>query len=124
MSVLEIAEQEIIPRKFLEAILVQLRNAGIVASQLGKNGGYRLAKPPAAITIGLIVRVIDGPLAPTACASERAFRVCEECTGQTHCETRILMRQIRDAIAAVLDHTTLEEVCRKRDVEGALSYDI
>ena len=123
MSVYEIAEAERIPRKFLEAILVELRNAGIVESQLGKKGGYRLAKSPGAITIGAVIRIVDGPLAPLPCARETGVRVCEECMGQ-RCETRIIMRQVRDAMAKVLDHTTVAEACTRSDAEHALTYDI
>lgn len=123
LPVIEIAETEKIPRKFLEAILVQLRNAGLVESQLGKKGGYRLAKSPDSITIGAIVRVIDGPLAPLPCARETRSQLCEECVGQ-NCETRLIMRQVRDAIAGVLDHTTLTDACAKSDAEHVLTYDI
>jgi Rrf2 family protein len=123
IPIVEISEGERIPRKFLETILVQLRNAGIVESQLGKKGGYRLAKSPQAITIGAIVRIVDGPLAPLPCARERGSQLCEECTGQ-RCETRVIMQQVRDAIASVLDHTTLAEACARSDAEQALSYDI
>ncbi|MBV8070031.1 MAG: Rrf2 family transcriptional regulator [Acidobacteriaceae bacterium] len=122
IPVIEIAESENIPRKFLETILVQLRNAGIVESQLGKNGGYRLAKSPDAITIGAVVRVVDGPIAPLPCVREKGAQICEECTRQ-RCETRFIMRQVRDAIAGVLDHTTLVEACARSD-EDALTYEI
>lgn len=123
LSVVEIAEKERIPRKFLEAILVQLRNAGIVESQLGKKGGYRLAKPPAAITIGSVIRVLDGPIAPLPCAREKGTQICKECVGQ-RCETRMIMWEVRQAIVGVLDHTTLVDACAKRDSEHALTFDI
>ena len=123
LSVVEIAEREKIPRKFLEAILVQLRNAGIVESQLGKKGGYRLAKSPAGITIGTVVRVVDGPIAPSPCARERGEQICEECIGR-RCETRMIMREVRNAVAEVLDHTTLADACTKSDAEHALNYEI
>jgi len=123
LSVVEIAEREKIPRKFLEAILVQLRNAGIVESQLGKKGGYRLAKPPAAITIGTVVRTVDGPIAPLPCAREKEEQTCAECVGQ-RCETRMIMREVRNAMEGVLDHTTLADACTKSDAEHGLTYEI
>jgi Rrf2 family protein len=106
----ELAEREKIPRKFLEAILLELKNAGVLRSKKGKGGGYALARPSERITIGEIVRVIDGPLAPIPCASERNFVRCEECTDETTCGTRQVMKKVRDAIAAILDTTTLADV--------------
>jgi Rrf2 family protein len=119
------AEQEKIPRKFLEAILVQLRNSGVVNSRKGRGGGYVLAIPPGQVTIGSIIRIIDGPLAPLPCASESAFRRCEECPDTGPCGTRRVMRQVRDAIAGILDHTTLASVCEERAAaEAELTYEI
>ena len=106
----ELAEREKIPRKFLEAILLELKNAGVLRSKKGKGGGYALARPAERITIGEVVRVIDGPLAPIPCASERNFVRCEECTDETTCGTRQIMKKVRDAIAAILDTTSLADV--------------
>jgi Rrf2 family protein len=124
IAVAEIAERERIPRKFLEGILVQLRNSGLVESYMGKKGGYRLAKSPGDITIGAVIRIIDGPLAPLPCASESQFRACDECLGRGRCETRVIMRQVRDAIARVLDHTTLAQACKQSDASAELNFDI
>ena len=106
----ELAEREKIPRKFLEAILLELKNAGILKSKKGKGGGYSLARPPKLITMGQVIRIIDGPLAPIPCASERAFVKCEECVDEATCGTRQVMKKVRDAIAAILDGTTLADV--------------
>jgi Rrf2 family protein len=106
-----VAEAERIPKKFLEAILLQLRGQGLLESRKGKRGGYALALPPEQITLGSIIRLIDGPLAPLPCASETAYRKCDECVDENRCGTRIIMRQVRDAMAAILDHTTLADVC-------------
>jgi Rrf2 family protein len=106
----DLAERERIPRKFLEAILLELRNAGILQSKKGKGGGYALARPAAAITIGQVMRAIDGPLAPIPCVSERAYVRCEECPNEESCGTRLVMKEVRDAIAKVLDGTTLADV--------------
>jgi Rrf2 family protein len=108
-----LAEAETIPKKFLEQILVSLKSAGFVASKKGKGGGYVLAQPPEKITIGSVIRAIEGPLAPLPCASETRFRKCDECVDIQTCGTRIVMRQVRDAMAAILDETTLAMVCKK-----------
>jgi len=108
-----LAQEETIPKKFLEQILVSLKSAGFVSSKKGKGGGYVLAQPPEKITIGSVIRAIEGPLAPLPCASETRFRKCDECVDIQTCGTRIVMRQVRDAMAAILDETTLTMVCRK-----------
>jgi len=106
----DIAEAEQIPKKFLDAILADLRNAGFVHSKKGKGGGYALARPPKEISIGAVVRALDGPLAPIQCASKTVYRRCDDCTNEKHCAVRLVMLQVREAIAGVLDNTTLEEM--------------
>ena len=110
-----LSQQECIPHKFLELILLHLKNKGLVESKKGRNGGYYLAKPPEQITIGSVIRLIDGPLAPLPCASETAYRKCEECIDEQNCETRIVMRRVRDAMAEILDRTSLADVCAEVD---------
>ncbi len=110
-----LATEETIPLKFLEGILLDLKGHGLLESKRGKHGGYLLRRPPSSITIGSIIRSMEGPLAPLPCASETAFRPCEECADVESCGTRIIMRQVRDAIAGVLDQTTLADVIRLVD---------
>jgi Rrf2 family protein len=110
-----LSQRECIPHKFLELILLHLKNKGLVESKKGRNGGYYLAKSPDQITIGSVIRLIDGPLAPLPCASETAYRRCEECIDEQNCETRIVMRRVRDAMAEILDQTTLADVCAEVD---------
>ena len=117
-----LAREEAIPLKFLEAILLDLKSRGLLESKLGRKGGYRLARPPSAITIGSIIRVMEGPLAPLPCASETAFKACEECVDVENCGTRIIMRRVRDAISDVLDRTTLAELLKQ--VESGQSVPI
>ncbi|WP_395740952.1 RrF2 family transcriptional regulator [Prosthecobacter sp.] len=109
ISVSTLAEQEHLPFKFLEAILFELRTAGYVESMRGKYGGTRLAKPMKAIKMGEIVRLIDGKLAPIGCASETEYEKCS-CPDETHCGLRMLMIDVRNAIANILDKYTLENV--------------
>lgn len=102
----DIAEANNIPKKFLDAILGELRNAGFVQSRKGKEGGYRLARPANEIKVGHIVRVLDGPLAPIACASRTRYERCEDCD-EASCEVRHMMLEVRQAIADVLDNRSL-----------------
>lgn len=111
----QLAEDEAIPKRFLEQILLSLKNHGVVLSKKGKGGGYYLAKPPAEITLAYIIRMIEGPLAPLPCASETQFRKCDECADVETCGTRIVMREVRDAIAGILEKTTLAAVCTEVD---------
>jgi Rrf2 family protein len=112
--VADVAEANNIPKKFLDAILGDLRNAGLVVSRKGKGGGYRLARTPDQITVGAIVRVLEGPLAPIACASHTRYQPCDDCDVAS-CQVRHMMVDVRNAIAAVLDKTTLAEM---RDMDG------
>jgi Rrf2 family protein len=112
----ELAEDEAIPKRFLEQILLALKSGGIVVSKKGKGGGYSLAQPPDAISLASVIRVMEGPLAPLPCASETRFRPCEECVDFETCGTRIIMREVRDSIAEILEQTTLASVCRKVDL--------
>jgi len=105
-----IAERERIPRKFLEAILVQLRDNGMVDSRRGSLGGHRLAREPSSISVADIIRVIDGPLALTPCASVTRFRPCIDCGDVNACRLRNLMREARDAVAEVLENRSLSSL--------------
>lgn len=105
----ELAAQEQLPVKFLEQILQALKEAGFVESERGKFGGYRLAKPLRDIRIGEIVRLIDGPLAPINCVSQTAYEKCS-CPDEAHCGLRMLMLDVRNAIAGILDRYTLADV--------------
>ena len=103
----EIADTQQIPRQFLGNILSELRMAGLVHSKKGKGGGYFLSRPPAQISIGEIIRVLDGPLMPMACASRLDYRPCSDCEEEAHCRVRAVMLQVRETTARVLDNTSL-----------------
>jgi Rrf2 family protein len=109
VRVTELAKAEDLPIKFLEQVMQQLREAGFVESERGKHGGYRLAKPADKIHVGEIVRLIDGPLAPIGCVSQTAYEPCN-CPDEKHCGLRMLMLDVRNAIAAILDRYTLADV--------------
>jgi Rrf2 family protein len=106
----DLAEQEGIPKKFLELILLELKNHGILQSKKGKGGGYFLGRTPDLIRLGQVIRILDGPLAPLPCVSQTAYRRCDECDDELTCGIRIVMKEVRDATAKVLDGTTLADV--------------
>ena len=108
-----LAREESIPLKFLEVILLDLKSHGLLESKLGRKGGYRLSRAPSTVTIGSINRIMEGPLAPLPCASETAYKPCAECADVESCGTRIIMREVRDAISEVLDRTTLADLLRR-----------
>jgi Rrf2 family protein len=103
----DIAADNNIPRKFLDAILLELTKAGILSSKKGKGGGYMLARPADAVTAGQIIRILDGPLAPIACASRTAYRPCPDCPDVDACAIREVMLDVRDAMSLILDRTSI-----------------
>lgn len=111
----DLADSETIPKKFLEHILLSLKGYGLIQSKKGRGGGYSLAQSPRHVMLGPIIRMVEGPLAPLPCASETRFRKCDECMDADCCATRIVMRDVRNAIANVLDNTSLEDACRRSD---------
>lgn len=111
----KLSQEESIPQDFLENILLYLKGVGLVESKKGKGGGYLLARNPEEVTLGSIIRLMEGPLAPLPCASETAYRKCDECVDDSICGTRMVMREVRDAIAGILDRTSLAQVCRRMD---------
>jgi len=121
VGILEIAQDQNIPKKFLDAILLELRRNGLVHSRKGRGGGYVLSRPPAEISVGRIIRVLDGPLAPIGCASKTAYRPCADCADIKACQTRRLMQQVRDAMAGILDNTTLAEMLAMPEAESLVA---
>jgi Rrf2 family protein len=109
MMISEIAEQQVIPKKSLEQILLDLKHQGIVASRRGKSGGYLLLKPAHEITYGEVLRIIDGPIAPLPCLSITAYRKCDDCDGEQTCEIRHVFAKVADATRKVLFSTTIAD---------------
>ncbi len=112
MQLKQIAEQENIPVKYLEQVLLSLRHAGLLHSRMGVGGGYHLAKSAAQISLGHIIRVLDGPLAPVNCVSQTAYEPCG-CPDESSCGLRLAMLDVRNNISAVLDNTTLADIIRR-----------
>jgi Rrf2 family protein len=109
VQIKEIAEREKIPAKFLEQILLTLKNAGLLHSKMGVGGGYYLAKTADEISLGQIIRVLDGPVAPIRCVSQMAYESCG-CPDEEACGLRLVMFDVRNAMANILDNTSLADV--------------
>ena len=106
----ELARRDAIPKKYLEAILLELKRHGVVQSRKGKGGGYFLRRTPNDVTFGHVIRLLDGPLAAVPCVSQMAYMKCIECVDEDTCGVRLAMKEVRDATARILDHTTLADV--------------
>lgn len=113
VQIKEIAQREQISSKFLEQILLTLKNAGLLHSKMGIGGGYYLARPSKEITLGQIFRVLDGPVAPIKCVSQMAYEPCG-CPDEETCGLRLVMGDVRNAIADILDHTSLADVTKRQ----------
>jgi len=110
LSVATIAEEEHIPRKFLEAILLQLRNEGIVGSKMGANGGYYLTKHPDEIVLSTVLRLTGGPIALLPCVSLNFYERCEECPSEELCSLHDVMLEVREASIRILSKTSLADL--------------
>jgi len=108
----DIAEQERIPQKFLEAILLDLKNSGILGSKKGKGGGYYLLKNPAEVNLAQIMRLFDGPIALIPCVTYVYYQTCEECKDEETCAIRAVFKEVRDATVTILKRSTLAELIR------------
>lgn len=115
----EIADEQRIPKKFLEQILLDLKHHGIVASRRGKSGGYLLLRPAEHITFGEVLRIIDGPIAPLPCLSRMAYRPCQDCVSEASCEIRRVFARVAIATREILDRTTIAESLAADEQEKA-----
>ncbi len=120
MLISDLAKKGRMPQKFLEAILLELKNNGVLQSKKGKGGGYSLGKKAEDIKFGSVIRLLEGPLALLPCVSQMAHRKCDECTDEAACGIRILFKEVRDRTAEILDSTSLAKV---RDVESKIVKD-
>jgi len=113
VRIADLAREEQIPKKFLESILLALRNHGLLQSRKGQGGGYLLAREPGKIFLGQVIRLFDGPLAPVPCASQTAYVPCDDCEDEARCGVRLAMKDVRDATARILDQTSLATLRRR-----------
>jgi Rrf2 family protein len=122
VQIKDLAERQKIPAKFLEQILLSLKNAGLLQSKMGIGGGYYLSRSASEITLGHIVRVLDGPLAPIRCVSQMAYEPCG-CPDEQTCGLRMVMSDVRNAITNILDHTSLADVAGRVETAQKLYID-
>ncbi len=125
----DLAAKQQIPKKFLEQILLELKNVGILQSKSGKGGGYTLSRAPQQVTFGEVIRVLDGPFAPVPCVSKTAYAKCTECADETTCAIRLVMADVREAVSNILDRTTFSEALERSrmaalNAAGLVSYQI
>ena len=109
MSAAKLADEEGLPRQFLDRILLDLNRQGWVDSRRGPKGGHRLAVAPATITFGAVVRAIDGPLALLPCVSKTAYRRCDDCPDEEACAVRGVFAEVREAASALMDRYPIEQ---------------
>lgn len=115
----EVAEAHAISKKFLDAILRELRIAGLILARKGRSGGYGLARAAEKITVGEVLRVLDGPIAPIQCAQRSGYRPCHDCPDASVCAVRLTMMDVREAIASVIDHRSIADVVAATDALAA-----
>lgn len=113
IQIVKIAEEEQIPRKFLEQILLEMRNAGILYSKKGAGGGYNLNKAPEDIYLSQVIRLIEGPIALLPCVSLNFYRSCEECTEEHACGIRDTFIDVRNAMLNILNDTSVSDLIEK-----------
>lgn len=106
----EISEAQQIPKKFLEAILLELKQNQIIKSKKGRNGGCSLARKPSEISLAQVYRLVEGPIAPVSCVSLNFYAKCEDCIDEGSCKLRLLMINLRDAHLQILEKTSLEDL--------------
>lgn len=107
MQAAELASKQRLPKKFLEAILLELTRRDLLRSRKGKGGGYVLSRKAGDITVGEVIRALEGPLALVPCVSQTAYQRCHECVDEETCGVRLAMKEVRDATAHILDNTSL-----------------
>ena len=115
MLISEIAQKEQLPKKFLEAILLELKRSGFLGSKKGAGGGYYLMKKSEEIKLASIIRVIDGPIALLPCVSLNFYEKCDECTSEVYCGIRDVMKDVRDATLQILTNTTVADMVQRED---------
>ncbi|HIJ96263.1 MAG TPA: Rrf2 family transcriptional regulator [Desulfuromonadales bacterium] len=113
----DLAKDGSIPKKFLEFILLSLRKGGLLQSRVGKGGGYSLALPANKITVGSIVRILEGDIAPVQCLSTTNYARCEECQDEATCGIRLTMADVNVALATVMDGLTLADMISRSEAE-------
>lgn len=116
LTIEEIARRSGAPKRFLEHILLEIRNAGVIASTRGRSGGYSLIKKPSEISLSELLRLIDGPIAPLPCLSRRAYQRCEDCVDEQACRIRKVFAEVFWSYLLIIESLTLEDMVSSRAV--------
>ena len=116
LTIEEIARRSGTPKRFLEHILLEVRNAGVIASTRGRSGGYSLIKRPGEVPISELLRLIDGPIAPLPCLSRRAYQRCEDCVDEASCRIRKVFAEVFWSYLLIIESLTLEDMLRSDKV--------
>ena len=116
LTIEEIAKRSATPKRFLEHILLEVRNAGVIASTRGRSGGYSLIKRPSEVSLSELLRTIDGPIAPLACLSRRAYQRCEDCADEATCRIRKVFAEVFWSYILILDSLTLDDMMKSSAV--------
>ena len=120
LTIEEIAKRSGAPKRFLEHILLEIRNAGVIASTRGRSGGYSLIKNPRDVSISEMLRLIEGPLAPLPCLSRRSYQRCEDCTDEATCRIRKVFAEVFWSYLLIIESLTLEDMLRSSEVTTAV----
>lgn len=116
----EIAKRSGTPKRFLEHILLEIRNAGVIASIRGRSGGYELIKPPEQVQLSELLRLIDGPLSPLPCLSRSAYQRCEDCTDEESCRIRRVFAGVFWSYLVLIESLTLADLVNSAPAARAL----
>ena len=116
LTIEEIAKRSGAPKRFLEHILLEIRNAGIIASTRGRSGGYQLIKAPEQVSVSELLRMIDGPIAPLVCLSRRAYQRCDDCKDEQTCRIRKVFAEVFWSYLVLIESLTLADIQRSDDV--------
>ncbi len=123
-QIADLAASERLPKKFLELILLDLKNEGLLVSKKGRGGGYRLARSPDLVPVGQVIRILEGTLSPLPCLSHRAYQKCEECLDEGTCAIRSVMKEVREATVRILDQTSLQNMLERAAATKPISFSI
>lgn len=118
LTIEEIAERGGTPKRFLEHILLEIKRAGLIGSRRGREGGYMLIKPPQSISIGAILRLVDGPMAPLPCLSRRAYQRCADCADEETCQIRAVFGSVFASYLLLIESLTLADLLRDESLPG------
>lgn len=128
VAIKEISDAERIPRKFLETILLDLKGSGLLISRAGPNGGYALRVQPSQLSLGRVIRILEGPLALTPCVSQNNYATCADCRSEAECSLKLVMKRVRDATAEIMDDVSFAVLCadesRLKSLRDSHAFDI